>query len=131
MQPVLWSQEVHKASGVISDLKGIPEILVLMAFRVIRDLLDLKEIKGPLAPRVIQDLWDLLGQKVIVEKKENADLSVNRDLSECRVPRVTLGPQGIQGDKGCPGPQGEQGIPGPQGEQGIQGSQVKRRQLQL
>ena len=53
---VLWDQEVHKVSGVISDLKEIPEILGLRAFRVIRDLLDLKEIKGPLDPRVIQDL---------------------------------------------------------------------------
>ena len=46
----------NKVSGVISDLKEIPEILGLRAFRVIRDLLDLKEIKGPLDPRVIQDL---------------------------------------------------------------------------
>ena len=32
-----------------------------------------------------------------------------------------VGPQGVQGDRGCPGPQGEQGVQGPQGEKGDTG----------
>lgn len=34
-----------------------------------------------------------------------------------------VGPQGVQGDRGCPGPQGEQGVQGPQGEKGDTGEQ--------
>ena len=34
-----------------------------------------------------------------------------------------VGPQGAQGDRGCPGPQGEQGVQGPQGEKGDTGEQ--------
>ena len=32
-----------------------------------------------------------------------------------------VGPQGVQGDRSCPGPQGEQGVQGPQGEKGDTG----------
>ena len=32
-----------------------------------------------------------------------------------------VGPQGVQGDRGCPGPQREQGVQGPQGEKGDTG----------
>lgn len=34
-----------------------------------------------------------------------------------------VGPQGAQGDRGCPGPQGEQGVQGLQGEKGDTGEQ--------
>ena len=37
-----------------------------------------------------------------------------------------MGPQGVQGDRGCPGPQGEQGIQGPKGEPGEQGPQGEK-----
>ena len=53
MQSVLWDQEVHKVSGVISDLKEIPEILGLRAnrafpgLRVPPDLKVNKEYKDP------------------------------------------------------------------------------------
>ena len=37
-----------------------------------------------------------------------------------------VGPQGAQGDRGCPGPQGEQGVQGPQGEKGDTGEKGKQ-----
>ena len=37
-----------------------------------------------------------------------------------------VGPQGVQGDRGCPGPQGEQGVQGLQGEKGDTGEKGKQ-----
>ena len=88
--PVLWDQEVHRESEVISVQRVTLETWGFRAFKEIRDQLDQKVIQVLLDRKVILDLWGLRGQKASEAKKENEVLLVNKVLPECKVLKVNL-----------------------------------------